>query len=300
MSTRTEKFLQRLRNGEMLLSDGGWNTQLQSLGLQPGQCPEEWNITQPERIRKLAGDFLEAGADMVLTNTFGGTCFRLMRYGLADKVREFNRAGAALCQAAAENCGGFVAASVGPTGEFMEPEGRLKEREMYDAFCDQIAALKAGGADAVCIETMYVLEEALLAIKAAQEVGIFCMAALTFESLPGGFATLNGTTLEAATGALDASSAEVIGTNCGHGIVAMRRLAHRMRLFTKKPLLVRSNAGVPEVKDGKLFYSESPEMMAAKIADLKTAGAAIVGGCCGTTPEHIRHFRKTINALKSA
>lgn len=300
MPQRAEKLVERLKAGEMLLADGAWSTQMQALGLQSGQCPEEWNVSEPEKVKQIARSYLEAGADLIVTNTFGGTKFRLVRHGFADRVREFNRAGAALCREVAEQLGGFVAASVGPTGEFLEPEGMVKEREMFEAFSEQMAALKEGGAHGVCIETMYVLEEALVAIRAAHELGLFCIASMTFESTPSGFATMLGTPLDSACLALESSTADVLGTNCGNGSVEMLRLARRMRLFTGKPLLVKPNAGAPDVQGKDLLYHETPQAMAARMPEFRAAGIAIVGGCCGTTPEHIRQFRTAINLLKHA
>jgi 5-methyltetrahydrofolate--homocysteine methyltransferase len=298
MSERIEKFLKRLADGEMLLADGSWSTQMQRLGLQPGECPEEWNVTRPGFIEEIARSYFAAGAEMVLTNTFGGTRFRLMRHGFAGKAREFNLAGAALCRRVAEEHGGFVAASVGPTGEFLEPEGLLKEQELYGAFLEQLAALKDGGADAVCIETMYVLNEALLAVKAARELNLFCMASMAFEASPKGFRTLSGADVKEVVSALEEAGADVVGANCGNNMAGMIRLAGRLRLFTQKPLLIRPNAGTPHEDGKKISYHDTPETMAAGIAPLKAAGVNIVGGCCGTTPEHIRAFRGAIDHLE--
>lgn len=293
-SSRLEKFKARLAAGEMLLLDGAWGTQMQKAGLQLGECPEEWNLTRPEDIKNIAREYFKAGADISLTNTFGGNRYRLVRHGFADKMREFNLAGARLSRAVADEFGGLVAASVGPTGEYVEPEGMLKSSEMYNAFHEQISALKEGGADAICIETMYVLEEALLAIQAARDLGMYCMACMTFDATPQGFKTMLGTSVNEAAEALDKSGADVIGTNCGNGIGDMVKIARQMRKLTKRPLLVKSNAGLPEMVDGSPVYKETPELMAGHLSELKAAGVAIVGGCCGTTPEHIQAFRKAI------
>jgi 5-methyltetrahydrofolate--homocysteine methyltransferase len=299
MTTRIETLKKRIQSGEMLLCDGAWGTQMQKLGLQLGDCPEEWNVTRADTIKEIAREYFKCGIDLCLTNTFGGNRYRLVRHGFADQMREFNRAGAALSRQVADEFKGVVAASVGPTGEYIEPEGMLSKKEMYDAYFEQIAALKEGGADAVCIETMYVLDEALVAIEAAKAHGLFCMACMTFDSTPDGYKTMLGTTVEEATRALDSSSAEVIGTNCGNGITDMVKIARQMRSFTKKPLMVKSNAGLPEMVDGKAIYHETPAMMAASIAELKQLGTAIIGGCCGTTPEHIRTFRAEIDRLST-
>lgn len=296
MSDRLQRFIERMKTGEMLMGDGAWGTQMQLMGLQSGDCPEEWNIIHPDKIKKIARDYFLAGSDLCLTNTFGGTKYRLVRHGFADKVGDFNRTGASLCRSVADEFTGLVAGSVGPTGEFLQPEGMLSEREMYEAFLEQMLALKEGGVDAICIETMYVLDEALAAIKAAGELGLFCMACMTFDATSDGFKTMHGTSVEAATRALDSAGADVIGTNCGNGIVDMVRIARQMRALTKKPLMVKSNAGLPEIADGRMLYLETHQMMASKIQELKEIGVSIVGGCCGTTPEHIRAFREKINS----
>ncbi|HYG75364.1 MAG TPA: homocysteine S-methyltransferase family protein [Planctomycetota bacterium] len=293
-SARLDKFKEQLASGKIILSDGAWGTQMQKLGLQPGDCPEEWNVSRPDDVRQIAREYLAAGADFCLTNTFGANKYRLVRHGYAEKVREFNLLGAMLSRQASDEAGKFVAASVGPTGEFVQPEGMLTQGEMLVAFREQIEALKEGGVDAICIETMYVLDEALLAIQAAKECGLFCMATMTFDATPQGFKTMMGTPLDEAARALDASPADIIGTNCGNGIEEMVQIALQMRPHTKKPLLVKSNAGLPKMVHGISVYKETPQMMAARIADLKTAGVAIIGGCCGTTPEHIRAFRAAL------
>lgn len=294
MSNRLEKLKARLAAGEMILLDGAWGTQMQKAGLQLGDCPEEWNVSRPEDIKNIAREYFKAGADVSLTNTFGGNRYRLVRHGYADKMREFNLAGAKLSREVADEFGGLVAASVGPTGEYVEPEGMLKSSEMYNAFHEQILALKEGGADAICIETMYVLEEALLAVQASRDLGMYTLACMTFDATPKGFQTMLGTSVDEATEALEKSGADVIGTNCGNGIADMVKIAKQMRKLSKKPLLVKSNAGLPEMSSGSPVYKETPQMMAGHIAELKKIGVGIVGGCCGTTPEHIRAFSKAI------
>ena len=298
MGPRTQRFLDRLQARELILADGAWATQLQKMGLQTDQCPEEWNVSHPDWIRQLAQDYCDAGAQMILSNTFGANKYRLMRYGLGDRVRELNLRGVEHSLQAAEKSGAFVAASVGPTGEFIEPEGMVREDEMYTSFREQIEAVREAGADAVCLETMYVIEEARIAIRAARDLKMFVIASVTFDSTPDGFRMMLGTGVDAATRALDEAGADVIGTNCGNGIVDMVRIAHRMRLFTKRPMMVKSNAGLPELKDGRLLYHESAEFMAARIEELKRTGVTIIGGCCGTTPTYIREFGAAMDKLR--
>jgi 5-methyltetrahydrofolate--homocysteine methyltransferase len=295
VSPRLQNLIDRLRAGEVLLADGAWGTRMQTLGLQAGDCPEEWNVSRPDEIRRIAREYFQAGADFCLTNTFGANRYRLVRHGFADKVRDFNREGMRLCFEIAAEFERVAAGSVGPTGEFIEPEGLLSRKEARAAFREQMEALKAGGAEWVCIETMYAVDEAVEAVKAAVELGLFCAACMTYDSDGrGGFQTMMGARVEEATHALDLAGADIVGSNCSNGIADMVRIASLMRPATRKPLMVKSNAGLPRKVDGQFVYDESPGMMAQKVAELKASGVAIIGGCCGTTPEHIAAFRAAI------
>jgi 5-methyltetrahydrofolate--homocysteine methyltransferase len=296
MSSRLDKFIKRIRSGQTLLGDGGWATQLQTLGLRMDGCPEEWNVTHPQRVQAIARQYIDAGSALILTNTFGGTKFRLQKHGMTARVRELNLAGAKLCREVVESTDAIVAGCVGPTGEFVQPHGPMLSEQIFDAFFDQIRALKEGGVDAICIETMYIVEEALLAIKAARAAGMYCIASMTFDATPEGYRTVLGTPVEESIRAIDTAGADIVGSNCGCGMAQMVRLAHRMALFTKKPLLVKANAGLPQMVDGRPQYLETPEQMAGRAAELKAARIAIIGGCCGTTPEHIRAFRAALDA----
>lgn len=291
-------FMTRLKAGEVLVSDGAWGTELQKMGLPAGGCAEEWNASHPEQVKQLIRNYCQAGADLVLSNSFGGTRFRLARHGYSERVAELNAAAARLSKEVAVDFGAYVVASVGPTGEFVEPLGLITEDEMYGAFKEQIAALKAGGADAVVIETVFALEEILLAIKAAKDVDMVCFATMTFDPGAQGFKTMMGVSVEQAARALDESGADVIGTNCGNGVENMVKIVTEMRAYTKKPILVHSNAGLPQLVQGQVTYRESPEIMSAKVRDLIAAGANIVGGCCGTTPDHIRAFRQVVDGTR--
>jgi 5-methyltetrahydrofolate--homocysteine methyltransferase len=292
------RFMERLKAGEALLSDGAWGTELYKLGLQAMECPEEWNVSHPEQVKQLVRGYLEAGADMVLTNSFGGTRFKLAKRGFPDRVKEFNTAAARLSKQAAEPYGAFVAASVGPSGELIEPLGLVTEPEMYEAFREQIQALKEGGADAVVVETFFALEEVLLAIRAAKDLGMTCLATMTFDLGVKGFKTMMGVSVPQAAKALDEAGADVVGTNCGNGIENMVKIVTEMRPHTKKPILVHFNAGDPKLAKGQVLFEEAPEKMAVKVNDLIAAGAGIIGGCCGTTPAHIQAFRKVLDGLK--
>jgi 5-methyltetrahydrofolate--homocysteine methyltransferase len=294
MSDRLQKLIARLSAGEVLLGDGAWGTQLQRAGLAFGDCPEEWNASHPDDVRRIAREYLEAGADFCLTNTFGANRYRLTRHGYADRLREFNLAGVKLSREAAEPFSAVVAASVGPTGEFVQPEGMLSASEMRGSFREQMSVLKEAGADAVFVETMYVIDEAALAVETAKELGFFCFASVTFDSTPKGFKTMLGSSIRDSVEALDRAGADVIGSNCGNGIAEMAAIAREMRPLTHKPLMIKSNAGMPELINGAAVYNETPDSMARWLHELKTVGVSIVGGCCGTTPEHIRRFRAEI------
>lgn len=292
-------FLTRIKKGEILVSDGAMGTMLQDKGLKAGGCPEEWNITHPDEVRAIAEAYLKAGSDIVLTNTFGGSRFKLAKFGLESKVAEFNKAGVSLAKEAALQYGGIVAGSVGPTGEFMQPLGIVTEDEMYDVFREQVLAQIQGGVDAICIETMTSLEEVSIAIKVVKEnTAVPVIATMTFDKGTHGYKTMMGVSIKDAVLGLEKAGADIIGTNCGNGIGPMIDIVREMRKYSSKPILVHANAGVPELINGKTCFRDTPDNMAEKVLDLINAGANIIGGCCGTTPEHIRAIRNAISKTK--
>ena len=291
---RPPTLLERLQRGDRLISDGATGTFLQQHGLEPGGCPEEFNSSHPEVVRQMALEYFDAGSNMVLTNSFGGSVFMQRKYGYGERVREFNRLAAehARSQAPAE---GLVVGSVGPTGEFLEPLGPVSESEMYDAFAEQVTALAEGGADAVVVETMTAIEEAALAIRAAREnTSLTVMATMVFDRGPRGYFTMMGVTPERAAVELHQAGAQVVGTNCGNGIDNMVEIAQRMREATDGYLLVHSNAGIPTMRGGRIVYPESPDFMAERFQSLSDLGVNILGGCCGTGPEHIRALAQAL------
>lgn len=281
-------LLQRLERGDLLISDGATGTFLQQHGLEPGDCPEAFNASRPEVVREMTRQYFEAGSDMALTNSFGGSVFMQKKYGYGERVAEFNRLAAEHARSQAPD-GRFVVGSVGPTGEFLEPLGPVSETEMYDAFVEQVKALEEGGADAVVMETMTAIEEAALAVRAAREnTSLVVMATMVFDKGPRGFFTMMGVTPEQAVHAMTDAGAHVVGSNCGNGIDNMVDIARRMRAETDGFLLIHSNAGIPAMRDGQIIYPESPEYMAERFRELADIGVNIVGGCCGTGPDHIR------------
>ena len=284
-------LLQALKTKPFLISDGATGTYLQSNGLEPGGCPEELNLTRPELIAKMAEDYIGNGADLVLTNSFGGNPFMLSKYGLREKLKEINILAARIPKrVCSEN--NYVLGSIGPTGEFLAPLGPVTEQEMRDGFIEQSQALAEGGADGIIIETMTSLEETLLAVKAVKEnTDLVAVATMTFDLGPRGFFTMMGVTPEQAVSEIRKGGADVVGANCGNGIENMIKIAKLMRDVDDGFLLVHSNAGIPKIVKGRIIYPETPEFMAEKFKKLIELKINIFGGCCGTTPQHISSIK---------
>ena len=289
--------MRRLSTGGLIVSDGATGTYLQAHGLEPGGCPEEFNLSHPEVVRGMAQAYFGAGSEIVLTNSFGANRFMLGKYGHGDKVSEVNRLAAEHARSQAPQ-GGFVIGSIGPTGEFLEPLGEVTEEEMLAAFVEQVTALETGGADGVVIETMTAVEEARLAIRAAREhTKLAVLSTMVFDKGPRGFFTMMGVTPERSVKELIDAGADVVGTNCGNGSDLMVELARDLRQATDAPLLVHSNAGIPSMVQGEIVYPETPDYMAERFNELARLGINIIGGCCGTGPEHIRVFAESLRNL---
>ena len=284
-----------LAAGKPLVSDGAWGTMLQSLGLKPGECPELWNLERSDQVYNVALQYAEAGADMLETNSFGGNRFKLAHYGVGRQCGEINQAAARLSRRAAGD-NRWVLGSVGPSGRMLLL-GDVTAEQLYDAFVEQVTALQRGGCDAICVETMSDIEEARLAVRAAREhTALEVIATFTFErTLQGDYRTMMGTSpLEATSAMLDAG-ADIVGTNCGNGFARMIEIVREIRDgFPDKPILVHANAGLPIHRDGVDHYSDTPETMASLAPQLVAAGASVVGGCCGTGPQHIRAIRQAL------
>ena len=292
------KIINQIKQGKVLVSDGAWGTFLQQKGMQPGECPEEWNITHREDVLDIARSYIEAGADMIETNSFGGSRFKLEKYGLDDKVYELNKAAAEISREAAGDK--FVLGSVGPTGKILMM-GEVTEDDLYEAFKEQAKGLEAGGADAIMIETMTDLEEARLAVKAAREnTGCEVFCTMTFEkTVDGEFRSMMGISPTEMINAITGAGAELIGANCGTGIANMIGIVEEIRKVNGEiPILVHANAGMPVYKDGETIFPETPDEMAQLVPKIISAGANAVGGCCGTTPEHIARVREVVNGVK--
>ncbi len=277
-----------LDNRRIVIADGAWGTQLSQRGLEPGEAPESWVLERSEAVRGVAQSYVDAGAEIVLTNTFGGSRFKLAKCQLDDRIEEINRRAVELSKDAAGDAA-LVFASIGPTGEFMQPLGTVSEEEMIEAFSEQVRAMAAGGADGLLIETMTDLGEAKAALRATTEhFEGPVVASMTFDRGPKGYATMMGVTPEEAAARLQSAGADVVGSNCGHGIANMVEVIELMAQATDLPIWAKPNAGMPELVAGQTVFNESPGEMAAHFGDLVDAGARIIGGCCGTTPEHIR------------
>jgi 5-methyltetrahydrofolate--homocysteine methyltransferase len=292
-------MLERITQGEILISDGAMGTFLHAKGLVAGECPESWCISHPEVVKGIAEAYIAAGSDIVETNSFGSSSLRLEPYQLVGKVREFNLAAAALAREAIGN-NGYVAASVGPTAQFVKQEGgKATPAQLYDCFKEQMMALAEGGADALCVETMSSLLEAVQAIRAAKEnTRLPVLCTFTFDAKPRGFFTMMGISPERAAREAVAAGADVVGANCGNGIARMIEITRMMRAAVPRvPIFVQANAGLPVVENGMTVFKESPEYMASRVEELVQAGANIIGGCCGTTPDHIAAIAKAARSL---
>ena len=295
---RMKKILAEVRTGKILVSDGAWGTFLQQKGLKPGECPEQWNVTRPDDVLNIARSYFDAGADMVETNSFGGSRFKLAKYGFEDKVNEFNKAAAEISRQAA-GPDRYVLGSVGPTGKLLLME-EVTEDELYEAFKEQSMALEAGGVNAIMIETMTDLDEARIAVKAAKEntaCEVFCT--MTFEKIiGGGYRTMMGISPSEMAETLVEAGADLIGTNCGNGMEDMIGMVKEIRSVQPTiPVLVHANAGMPRLENGVTTFPETPEDMASRVKEIINAGANIVGGCCGTTPAHIAKVREIVSSL---
>ena len=294
---KNKNLLKRLKNGEVLVFDGASGTYLQNNGLEAGACPELMNIEYPEVVKNMASIYFDSGSDIVLTNSFGGNKFRLKHYGLENKVKEFNEVASSLAKSVAPN-GCYVAGSVGPTGEFIEPLGSVSESEMYDVFTEQIIALEKGGADAVMIETQMAIEEAEIAIKATKEnTNLLIFSSMVFDKGPRGFFTMMGITPESAVQGMLEAGADVVGANCGNGIEKMYEISKIMRSKTEGLLMINSNAGIPTIKKEGIIYPETPEFMSEYYSKMIKVPVNILGGCCGTGPKHIESLRNLVDSL---
>ncbi|MCX6134232.1 MAG: homocysteine S-methyltransferase family protein [Ignavibacteriales bacterium] len=286
-------FLTKLLTEQPIITDGAWGTQIQSLGLAAGACPDLWNLENPSAIEKVATAYVDAGSRIILTNTFGASRIMLERHGLSDKAAAINRAGAEISRKAAANKA-FVFGSIGPTGKLYFT-GEIAEKELSDAFEEQAMALAEGGAQGIVIETISELDEAKIALKAARKTGLPVVVSMVYDSGKEFDRTMMGTTPEEAAHELHNEGADVIGANCGMGIEFILTVTKRLRAATDRPVWIKPNAGLPEVIEGKVVYNIDPAHFAAHASEVVAAGADFIGGCCGTSPAFISLLKRTLS-----
>jgi 5-methyltetrahydrofolate--homocysteine methyltransferase len=292
-----KSLLNEIQKGKILISDGAWGTFLHELGLGIGECPEIWNINHRNEVLSIAKCYIDAGADMILTNSFGAHPLRLKHYDLQDRAYELNEAAASISREAAGD-NHFVLGSIGPSGAIVMMQ-EIPEEEIYDGFRIQVEALAKGGADAVCIETMSEIAEACLAIRAAKEfTDLEVVCTFTYQkTVHGYYRTMMGVSPKEMIVAVKEAGADIIGANCGIGFDQMLEVVKEIKeADNSTPVLVHANAGIPIVKNNKTVFPESASEMSSKVKYLVDAGVNIIGGCCGTTPDHIRGF---VNAIRS-
>lgn len=289
------KLQKLLGEKKVLVADGGWGTEFIKKGLKTGEIPEEWNRKNQFLVKKVAKSYKEAGADIILTNTFGAN--RLKLHG-AD-VEQINRMGVRWSKEEAGES--LVFASIGPTGEFLKPAGNFEEAKFTDVYSEQVKAIVGEGADGVIIETMSDIKEALCALKAVKDnsslpVGV----SFSFNKGKNGFATIMGVTPEQVISTVAEKNPDLIGANCGSVTIEdMVEIARIMGGLTNIPLWIKANAGLPILKDGKTLYPQTPEEVASFVPKLIESGGNVIGGCCGTTPEHIKQIRDKVDQYYS-
>jgi 5-methyltetrahydrofolate--homocysteine methyltransferase len=304
MSTLKKTLLEAIKE-RPLLGDGAMGTQLMIAGLEQGNCGEAWNLTHPERVLAIQRRYVEAGSDCLLTNTFGGSRIMLNRHSHADDVVAINTAAVQLAREAFGGRDGYVIGDIGPFGGLMEPYGEFTETQVLGAFREQAKALVDAGADAIIIETQTSLEELGLALTASREAGAACViGSMAYDvTLDGStFRTMMGVDPERAARFMQDHGADIVALNCGTGM-DMARAQQAVRRYVQVsdlPIMVQPNAGQPKLVDMKVVYDETPEQMVTGLVPILEAGANVIGGCCGSTPDHIRAFRQAIDQFLMA
>ncbi|MEO8482969.1 MAG: homocysteine S-methyltransferase family protein [Acidobacteriota bacterium] len=283
-----------------LLGDGAMGTQLMLAGLEQGNCGEAWNLTHPDRVLDIQRRYAEAGSDCIITNTFGGSRIMLNRHGEAGRVSDVNAAAVAIAREAFGGRDGYVLGDMGPFGGLMEPYGDFTEAQVREAFAEQAKALVDAGADAIIIETQTSLEELLLGIQAAKEAGAPCViGSMAYDvTLDGStFRTMMGIDPERAAEFMQEHGADIVALNCGTNMdmERARQAVERYKRATDLPVMAQPNAGQPKLINMKVVYDETPEQMVQGVAPLLDIGASIIGACCGSSPDHIRAFRRAID-----
>jgi len=285
------------RKGEVLLADGAWGTEFFKRGLMQGSPPDEWNLTHPEIVREITRDYLDAGASVILTNTFGANRFRLEAHGLSGKVREINIRAAELAREVVGQRA-LVAGDIGPSGRIMAM-GEVTSEDLAAAFTEQARALLDGGVDWIVVESMADAEEMEIAVRAASDAaGVPVVASMTYNRTPRGYRTMMGNSPETCVRKAESAGASLIGANCGTGIEDYVPLAPVLRGLTSQPLWMKANAGVPQLVGGRVTYPLTPEQYASFVPALIESGVDVIGGCWGTDPRFIREVGKSIARIR--
>ena len=301
MRARGWEIVERVRAGEVLVFDGGYGTELFAAGLANGACPELWNDTHADTVRRIHKGYFDAGSQIVETNTFGGSRLKLNEYRIGDRTRELNERGARLARSVAP-ADGFVAGSIGPTSRLpaeYEPLGDTTDEEYFEAFREQAAALAEGGVDLFAVETMMFPQEARAAVracKAVAELPVMATMFFQFEELHDRDRTMWGESPGEVARTLLAAGADAVGMNCGRGPDRAVVIIREMRAVTGAPLVAYPNAGLPITRGDRVAYELGPEEMAKDYPALLDAGAGIVGACCGSNPAHIRRIAEVVRA----
>ncbi|MGO9269016.1 MAG: homocysteine S-methyltransferase family protein [Terriglobia bacterium] len=278
-------LIERLVGERPVLTDGAWGTELLARGLGAGECPDVWNLEFPDRVLEIGRAYVEAGSRVILTNTFGANRIALERHGLHHRTREINQAGVEISLRAA-NGGALVFAAIGPSGKLLGL-GEVTGAELQKAFVEQAEVLAAAGAAALVVETMSDLDEARLAVSAARATGLPVVACMAFDSGKTKTQTMMGTTAEEAAKALTEAGADAIGANCGQGVENYLQICQMLAAATDRPIWLKPNAGAPQLVGDRTVYASTPDEFAQAASALAEAGAAFIGGCCGTTPAFI-------------
>ncbi len=287
-------FIEKLLAKGPLVTDGAWGTQLQARGLGQGEFPDLWNLSHPELVAEVARGYVQAGSQIILTNTFGANRVRLGQEAAAEKLGDINRRGVEISLSAADGSA-RVFASIGPSGKMLL-SGDIAPGELQSAYAEQAKALAEAGAHALVLETMSDVEEATLAVQALRPMGLPVVACVVFDSGKAKDRTMMGQTPEQAAEALTKAGADVIGANCGQGIAGFVSICRRLRAATDRPIWIKANAGLPTIVQGRAQYHITPDEFASFVPELVDVGASFVGGCCGTTPEFIAAIVRRLKA----
>jgi len=289
-------FFERLKQEKVLVSDGAIGSLLFEKGLNPGDCPERFNLERPDVLAEIVQAYLQAGADILQTNTFGASPLKLADYKLEDKTEEINQRAVEIVKQIVGSKA-LVSGSVGPTGKMLTPYGDVEPATMKDNYRRQISTLIDSGADLLCIETMTDLNEAIIAVETAREISqdIPIIATMTFDVIPKGCVTIMGNMVAEVCKNLEAAGANVIGSNCGNGTKNMIVIAQEFIDNSQLPIIIQSNAGLPSVINDSVVYQETPSDFNEFSKTLIDMGVSIIGGCCGTTPDHIRAIRQFLD-----